>query len=1100
MKLTQNALFLLTVALFAGSIGTTHAASGTWTGGPLWSDAANWTGVTAPGAADTATFDGQGTSSVDLEARADAKYFSFSGSKGYTLGLDSSQVLGIGGWPSMTLTASNFVDQTIAATVDLVAHAEWKNISTNSLIVNGDFTSTTNWNMWFTSGKFSFNGTNNTRAGGTRIDGGAEVTAGSWNSGGIEMYHGAFIMNFDATRNLDVSRADATGDWLYGIGANNTITLPETLNYWASTNIGNVGTITGGTIDLNGDWRNVEVQDNAAVTGPELIIESDCVKGDTYSGNLTKKLPGTLRLTGNNSGMGILTIHEGTVQVDASGFGGGRTHLGTAAVETTLEFIGDTPRVFTPGVRLNSDAGVNQTILANGDAGAPFTITFIQGNGNGDTLTLGGTNMAANTIDTDLNTFKGLAGGLTKSGTGTWVLGADQTYSGPTAVQAGRLDLDGDLTSEITVAGGATLAGDGSTTSNMVLGVSGSATLVVDGSTSDASGSSADLTTTGGVDIVIDVAGPDPITVLNYGTWTGTIGDFSLAGGSVPIGPRGGTGNFTDAGGSITIDMGYEGRTWAPGDPTNPTWWDINTSLNWAEDDKKFLDSDAVTFGDTGAGTVAIQTAVAPLSVMFNNTTNVGAYVLNGSAVSPQYKFEMTGEGNVTVHSVIGGDTVLLKTSTSKGVLALNAANTYSGDTKTEAGKIAVNHSGAFGGGSVTLEDGDPSGTPEITLANGVVVTNDLTVSGAGEGGWKRLQLTSGSTNYAVWAGDITSTEDWVNDFKVGARGAGQTLELAGDITAPAMQIFQCGLGTVYLTGSNTFSGTVHVRNWGSNLRLGNDNAVNGALVSLDELTSLQLDDGVDTPASATLEIGALTANPKTVEVLDQDSGVDESASIMGDIDVRPMLGSFNVVVQDGDALTFGGDMSGTGSVNIVKSGGGEVAWNGANSYTGGQYIAEAGTTWINGNGDAATNLLAVNVDAKLGGRGSWGGDITLSNGADVVYSLLDNLGQSGFDALADVTFGGSHDVTLRFDGTGSAVSWTNAFWETKQTLNLLDVDGTLSGAGGLALVPENWTDSEGQSLQSVRNKAKFLLQVLPQEVNLLYIAPPAPGVVFVVR
>ncbi len=1095
---------LIVATLLMGSVKTTIADSGTWIGGPLWSDGANWTGATSPGIGETATFDGQGTSNVDLGAGASVKSVVISGSNAYTIGTSSSQTLGVGGWVGMHLTTNNMADQTVAATLEVTANTLWRNNSTSSLTVLGDLTGA--GNIWFEEGDFVFSGTNNTRTGGFRIYDGADVTAGSWNAAAPEQYHGSFTMNFDDTRDLDIGRTYSDGDFTYGIGTGNTITLNNHLKYTAATNgTANFATITGGTMHLGTDWRLIEVEDNAAITGQdaELVIHSEVYGGDTH--HFSKRGLGTLRLTATNNAIGrgyrYLFIDEGTLQIEKDeNLGTIQVTLGRAGYTSynALEFIGKNNTTIDNQIKIAGTNGANHNVLANGAPGAALTLSAFHDNwaNGGDKFTLGGANTDANTVSADMGIMDALVDGLDKTGVGTWRITADQTYTGPTAVQAGRLDFDGDNATAITVSDGATLGGEGSSSGNMVIGTSSGATLAIDGRTADAIGTTANLNSANGVDVLVEFAGPDPIAVVEYGTWTGNINDFTLAGGSAPFGSRGGAGTFTSIGNSIMINMGYAGRTWSGASSTH---WDINTSQNWAEGDQLYLDGDPVTFGDTSAGDVDVQTAVAPLNVLFTNTSG-NAYTLMGSTVTSSYGVTLDGDGDVTLNAVIAGAGALAKTADAEGTLVLNAANTYSGDTLIQAGTTIVSNSAAFGGGEVTLDDQHVSADTYLMLANGVNVTNKLIVTGAS---WvKRFGVEAGTTNHATWSGDIVSTESAADQFKIGAWGADETLELAGNITAPHLQIFNLGGGTVYLTGSNTITGTIHVRNWGAKLRLGNSAALGGGTtVLLDEKVTLQLEDGVSTPASGMLEVGDVTSNSKIVEILDGDSGTDEFASFGGGISIgENSTGTFSVVAQLGDTLQFGGSISGTGTAGIVKSGGGDAILNGLNTYSNGMIDVQAGALWLNGNGDAATGMLVVNAGTKLGGMGSWGGDVTVSNGATFGWSLESNTLQDGFDVLGDATFEGNHDVALMFNGVGSSVNWSNELWATEQTWTILDVGGTFTTGGAFTLVNENWLDSDGQALQSVRGGAGFSLQTSAQSVTLRYSEPPPPGLVFIVR
>ena len=140
-------------------------------------------------------------------------------------------------------------------------------------------------------------------------------------------------------------------------------------------------------------------------------------------GALTKIGSGTLILAGSNTYAGGTFLNEGALGIlSNSALGSGALAM---APGTTLQFDAD-------GLTLPN------TIVLNADP----------------------------TIDTQSNTdtISGVisgSGSLDKIGSGTLILTAANTYTGPTDVQAGTLALRGSLASTVTVESGATLGGTG---------------------------------------------------------------------------------------------------------------------------------------------------------------------------------------------------------------------------------------------------------------------------------------------------------------------------------------------------------------------------------------------------------------------------------------------------------------------------------------------------------------------------------------------------------------------------------------------------------------------------------------------------------------
>jgi outer membrane autotransporter protein len=133
-------------------------------------------------------------------------------------------------------------------------------------------------------------------------------------------------------------------------------------------------------------------------------------------------------------------------------------------------------------------------------------------------------------------------GGLEKSGAASLTLSGANTYTGPTDVQAGRLAIDGSITSDTTVQSGASLGGHGTITGDVTnhgtLAPGNSiGTLTIDGNYSDSASST--------MQVEINSAGTTPgvnndLTVLN-GTATlsgGTVNVQAASGGTYTVGSR----------------------------------------------------------------------------------------------------------------------------------------------------------------------------------------------------------------------------------------------------------------------------------------------------------------------------------------------------------------------------------------------------------------------------------------------------------------------------------------------------------------------------------------------------------------------------------
>lgn len=220
--------------------------------------------------------------------------------------------------------------------------------------------------------------------------------------------------------------------------------------------------IDGGTIDLanraDGIGSFTLISGTLASTGGGgrfnsaggYNLQSGVVNGLLgATGSVTKTTSGTVTVSGNNTYTGITSINGGVLAVTSLTNGGAASTLGNnsaAAANLVLDggilsYVGagvtSTDRLFT--------IGVNGGGLDSSGAGA---VTFsntgaavLAGTNTARTFTLGGSNTGANTYAGILGDNGSGATSLTKSGVGTWIITADQTFTGLTTISGGTLQL-----------------------------------------------------------------------------------------------------------------------------------------------------------------------------------------------------------------------------------------------------------------------------------------------------------------------------------------------------------------------------------------------------------------------------------------------------------------------------------------------------------------------------------------------------------------------------------------------------------------------------------------------------------------------------------
>lgn len=250
-----------------------------------------------------------------------------------------------------------------------------------------------------------------------------------------------------------------------------------------------------------------------------------------------------------------------------------------------------------------------------------------------------------------------------------------------------------------------------------------------------------------------------------------------------------------------------------------------SVDANWKQSDSviSYNDASDVLFGDTGSGDIVLEGALAPESVLVENTAG--------------HDYTFTGSGRL-----VGG---MLLTKDGAGSLTVNNANSYTGGTLVKAGAVALGNVQALGQGAVELQGGtlNMSG---LSVGNELVVTGAATVNNANRY-LGRLVLDGGQLN-------------------------GSTLQLAQDATVLSGSIannltgkggiLKTGGGTVELSGLNSYSGTTSIEEGilkVSGMVTGNI-AVNGG--TLDTANGMTLSYG----QSVTLNGGNVDGNLSTRE------------------------------------------------------------------------------------------------------------------------------------------------------------------------------------------------------------------------------------------
>jgi autotransporter-associated beta strand protein len=271
---------------------------------------------------------------------------------------------------------------------------------------------------------------------------------GTWTLSAANTYTGPTTISGGT---LAVSADNNLGAVPGAVASNNVVinggTLAATASFTLDSNRGIlVGLATGsgaGTLDV--------------ATNQTLVYGGVVANNAAGVGSLTKTGPGTLAVSGASTYGGVTTITGGILDVanfSNYGFPGG---LGQRAADSspgnvgilfrggTLRYSGSTPQSTDRAIRISTTGG-GATIDASGStlaATLSFTASsspdFFENNGD-RTLTLTGSNAGDNTFGMAIGEPTGKTT-LVKDGAGTWVLTGASYYTGPTLINAGKLQL-----------------------------------------------------------------------------------------------------------------------------------------------------------------------------------------------------------------------------------------------------------------------------------------------------------------------------------------------------------------------------------------------------------------------------------------------------------------------------------------------------------------------------------------------------------------------------------------------------------------------------------------------------------------------------------
>ncbi|MBB5031378.1 autotransporter-associated beta strand repeat-containing protein [Prosthecobacter vanneervenii] len=365
------------------------------------------------------------------------------------------------GTNTLTINASGITVQsgsgnnTISASVILGASQTWTNNSSSStLTVSGTVSGSSNLTV-DGAGSTTISGAINTGTGGVTKNG-----TGTLNFTAVNTYTGATAVNSGI---LNIQSAAALGSADGTAGTGTTVASGATLQIQGGITVGNEATTISGPGASGQNAAIVNVGGINNYGGLITLAADSSISADAGTLNLTN----TGAITGSGFNLTLTGSGSGSVGSAIATGSGGLTVSGgsTWTLTGTNTYTGNTS--VTGGSTLQlGNGGSAGSLSASSAISVAASSTFVV---NQSGTVTQGTNFSSSAITG--------AGNFTKTGSGTTILNADNTYTGATTVSAGTLQV-GDGTSGsinssvggVSVASGATLSGSGTIAGSTIIG------------------------------------------------------------------------------------------------------------------------------------------------------------------------------------------------------------------------------------------------------------------------------------------------------------------------------------------------------------------------------------------------------------------------------------------------------------------------------------------------------------------------------------------------------------------------------------------------------------------------------------------------------
>ncbi|MDJ3586362.1 autotransporter-associated beta strand repeat-containing protein [Salmonella enterica] len=938
----------------------------------------------------------------------------------------------------------------------------------NSVTSSGDWTlsgatmnlsGTTNSALWVKSGTLILNGAMTAK--GATVDSGTTLQIG--NGGTLGAFNGDIVDNGTLTFNR--SDAAAYGSVISGSGnvvkqGGGELALSNNNSYSGGTTIAE-GTLTataGGALGSgNIDNRAYLKLDAASASDPFIVADLTTHSGATVeigagstlqANTLTQQDGSTLTADlAETSGPAIRAKNvnlDGTLNVASPAsqepIRSTDDLISLALIESDNAISGDFDGITINGNAMNPDAFitvVGQKNVNDTHYDLVETLTWYADRDNAAIDAHGTFNLAdaddsftVNTVLENVDANSGWNGqSLTKTGAGTLILNAENTYTGGTTISDGTL-----------VANNVEALGTGNVTDNATLelntggdfdnAISGSGQVVKSGDeTLTLSGSN---TYTGGTIISggtlvatnVEALGTGDVTdnaVLELNTG-GTFDNVISGSGQVVksgddaltlSGSNTYTGGTTISGGTL---VATNVEALGSGDVTDDATLELNTGGDFANN-----------IGGTGS---VVKSGDETLTLSGTNTYRGDTTISGGTLVATNVDALGTGDvtDNATLELNTGGDFDNAISGSGQVVksgdktLTLSGANSYSGATTISGGTLIATHVNALGTGAIDNR------ASLLLDASGQFTVTDLTTESGGN-----TEIGAGSTLQAT---TLTQKSDSTLTINLNSNTADPVIHAASQVSLA---------GTLDITGVGDVldSDPASTDDLDTFTLIASDKTIAG---DFEKLTVAGMD--ADLADFITVD-GRIDDTGKQYELTtaltwyaDRDDAVTDAH---GTFNLTNADGSFavNTVLENVDATLDPDSATGWDGTSLIKQGAGTLILNAENTYTGGTTISGGTLVASNvealGTGDVTNDaVLELNTGGDFDNAISGSGQVVKSG--DETLTLSGSNTYTGGTLISDGTLVASNVEAL---GTGDVTD--NAVLELNTGG---DFDNAISGSG----------------------------------------------------